>query len=90
MSPQAIARLVGIGLLIFVAVLVAASGTYVVQPGYRGRRGDPGGECRPAFKPDGFGLKLPLMTTIHPVSIRQPNGRGHGPSATRRTCSRSR
>jgi hypothetical protein len=33
MSPQGIARLIGVGILIFVIVLMAASGTYVVQPG---------------------------------------------------------
>ena len=36
MSPQGIARLVGVGILIFVVVIMASSGTYVVKPGYRG------------------------------------------------------
>ena len=36
MSPQGIARLVGIAILIFIVVLMASSGTYVVHPGYRG------------------------------------------------------
>ncbi len=70
MSPQTIARWVGIGLLVFVAVIMASSGTYVVQPGYRGVEVTLG-KVSPAFKPDGFGLKMPLVTTIHPVSIRQ-------------------
>ena len=36
MSPQNIARLIGVAILIFAVVIMAASGTYVVQPGYRG------------------------------------------------------
>lgn len=70
MSPQNIARLIGIGLLILVVVIMAASGTYVVQPGYRGVEVTMG-KVSPAFKPDGFGLKAPLITAIHSVSIRQ-------------------
>jgi len=70
MSPQAIARLVGGALLLFAVVIMAAAGTYVVQPGYRGVEVTMG-QVSPAFKPEGFGLKSPLITTIHPISIRQ-------------------
>ncbi len=70
MSPQTIARLIGVAILIFVVVIMAASGTYVVQPGYRGVQVTMG-RVSPAFKPEGFGLKAPLITAIHPVSIRQ-------------------
>jgi prohibitin 2 len=70
MSPQTIARFVGLGLSVLVIVLMASSGTYVVQPGFRGVAVTMG-KVSPAFKPDGFGLKAPLITVIHPVSIRQ-------------------
>lgn len=70
MSPKGIARLVGVGILIFVVVLMASSGTYVVQPGYRGVQVTMG-QVSPQFKPEGFGLKTPLVTTIIPISIRQ-------------------
>ena len=70
MSPQAVARLIGIGVLIFVAVIMASSGTYVVQPGFRGVQVTMG-KVSPVFKPEGFGLKSPFITTIHSVSIRQ-------------------
>ena len=70
MSPQGIARTVGIGLLIFCAVIMASSGTYVVQPGFRGVEVTMG-KVSPAFKPEGLGLKAPIVTVIHPVSIRQ-------------------
>src|SRR2546426_5592694 len=70
MSPRTLARLIGIALLIFVLVIMAAAGTYVVHPGYRGVEVTMG-KVSPAFKPEGFGLKTPLITTIHPVSVRQ-------------------
>lgn len=70
MSPQAVARLIGLAILVFCVVIMAASGTYVVQPGYRGVQVTMG-RVSPAFKPEGFGLKAPFVTTIHPISIRQ-------------------
>jgi len=70
MSPQTIARIVGGALLVFAIVIMAAAGTYVVQPGYRGVEVTMG-QVSPAFKPDGFGLKAPFVTVITPISIRQ-------------------
>jgi len=70
MSPQTLARLIGIAILIFVVIIMASSGTYVVRPGYRGVEVTMG-KVSAAFKPEGFGLKMPLATEVHPVSIRQ-------------------
>lgn len=70
MSPQGIARLVGVGLLIFVVIIMASSGTYVVKPGYRGVEVTMG-KVSAAFKPEGFGMKPPFITTITEVSVRQ-------------------
>lgn len=70
MSPQAIARLVGVGILIFVVIIMASSGTYVVQPGHRGVEVTMG-KVSTAFKPEGFGLKAPFITAIYPLSVRQ-------------------
>ena len=70
MSPQAIARLVGIAIVIFVVLIMAASGTYVVQPGHRGVEVTMG-KVSTTFKPEGFGLKAPFITAIYPLSIRQ-------------------
>ena len=70
MSPKGIARLIGVGILVFIVILMAAAGTFVVQPGYRGVQVTMG-KVSPQFKPEGFGLKSPLVTTIVPVSIRQ-------------------
>jgi prohibitin 2 len=70
MSPQATARLIGIAILIFIVIIMASSGTYVIQPGYRGVEVTLG-KVSPAFKPEGFGFKAPFITKIYPVSIRQ-------------------
>ena len=70
MNPRNVARLIGVAILIFVVVIMAASGTYVVHPGYRGVEVTMG-KVSTAFKPEGFGLKAPLVTTIHPISVRQ-------------------
>ncbi len=70
MSPSAIARLIGVAILIFALIIMAAAGTYVVHPGYRGVEVTMG-KVSPAFKPEGFGLKSPFVTAIHPISIRQ-------------------
>jgi prohibitin 2 len=70
MSPQGIAKLIGVGLLIFCAVVMASSGTYVVKPGYRGVEVTMG-KVSSAFKPEGFGLKAPFVTSIDQISIRQ-------------------
>jgi prohibitin 2 len=56
--------------LAVVIIIMASAGTYVVQPGYRGVEVTMG-SVSPAFKPDGFGLKAPFLTSITPISVRQ-------------------
>lgn len=70
MNKQTTARLIGVALLIFVAIIVSSAGTYVVDPGYRGVEVTMG-KVSSAFKPDGFGFKAPFITSITPVSVRQ-------------------
>ncbi|MDP2137242.1 MAG: prohibitin family protein [Candidatus Didemnitutus sp.] len=70
MPTKGIAGLVGGALLIFVVIIAVASGTYVVEPGHRGVEVMLG-RVTPGFKPEGFGLKLPFVTTIAPQLIRQ-------------------
>ena len=57
-------------MILFVVVVIAASGTSVIQPGFRGVRVTLG-DVSPVFQPEGFALKTPLVTEIHPVSVRQ-------------------
>jgi prohibitin 2 len=70
MQTKAIVQLIGIALLFFAVIIVLATGSYVVQPGYRGVEVTMG-KVSPVFKPEGFGFKMPLITTIVPVTIRQ-------------------
>jgi prohibitin 2 len=70
MSPQFIARSIGIALVVFVIVVMIASGTYVIHPGHRGVEVTLG-RVSPVFKPEGFGFKMPLVTRIYPITIRQ-------------------
>jgi prohibitin 2 len=70
MSASTVARLIGIAVLIFVAVIVISSSSYVVEPGSRGVEVTLG-QVSPIFKPQGFGFKKPFITTIVPVLIKQ-------------------
>jgi prohibitin 2 len=70
MSSRAITSLAAVAIIVIFAALMAFSGTYVIQPGHRGVEVTLG-RVSPAFKPEGFGLKPPLITRIHPMSIRQ-------------------
>ncbi len=63
-------RIVGIGILVFVVIVLATSGTYIVQPGHRGVAVTLG-KVSPGFKPEGFGFKQPFITHIQPMSVRQ-------------------
>lgn len=70
MSPSTVAKLIGIAIIIFIAVIVISGGTYVVEPGYRGIEVTLG-QVSPIFRPQGFGFKKPFVTTIVPVMIKQ-------------------
>lgn len=70
MPPQTIARLIAGAILVFILILAGASATYVVEPGYRGVQVTLG-RVAPSFKPEGFGLKLPFVSTVIPRPVRQ-------------------
>src|SRR5436190_13264725 len=70
MSPRTLTWLIGGAVVIFVLVMSASSATYVVQPGYRGVQVTLG-KVSTVFKREGFGFKLPFITTVAPQSIRQ-------------------
>ena len=69
-NPRSLSRWIGAAILVFVVILLAASGTYVVQPGTRGVAVTLG-NVDPVFKREGFGFKQPFVTTIRALSIRQ-------------------
>lgn len=70
MSAQNVARLIGVGILIFVIILMATSGTYMVPPGYRGVEVTMG-RVTPIPKKEGFGFKMPVITHVERISVRQ-------------------
>jgi prohibitin 2 len=63
-------RWIGIGLLIFTLVIVAAASSYVVEPGTRGIKVTLG-KAQAGFLPEGFGTKAPFITSIVEVKVRQ-------------------
>lgn len=70
MTPNQINRLLGVGALVFLAVLLSSSATYLVEPGTRGIKVTLG-KASDQFLPQGFGLKAPMITRIVPVNIQQ-------------------
>ena len=70
MRAQSLATLIGVAIVIFVVIILGSTGSYVVDPGFRGVEVTLG-KVSPVFKPEGFGYKTPLITTIVPVTIRQ-------------------
>lgn len=70
MNPKTVLGLIVGAFVIFVLILAASSATYVVEPGHRGVEVTLG-KVSPAFKPEGFGMKLPFVTQIAPLLIRQ-------------------
>jgi len=62
--------LIGGAVLILVLVTVGAQAIYIVQPGYRGVQVTLG-KVAPDFKPEGFGFKMPFVSHIVSISIRQ-------------------
>ncbi len=52
-----------------VAILLLGS-TFIIPPGHRGVLVTMG-KVSPVFAPEGLGFKLPLVTTVVPVSVRQ-------------------
>lgn len=70
MRTQNTAQIIGVAIIIFIVIIVAATSSYVVQPGNRGVEVTLG-KVSPGFKPEGFGFKTPFITTIVPVTIKQ-------------------
>lgn len=70
MTPQALQKLIGVGLIVFVLVIFGSQSTYVVEPGHRGVRVTLG-KASDLFVAEGLTFKLPLVTEIHQISIRQ-------------------
>jgi prohibitin 2 len=69
MNPH-FGKLVGIGIFILVLVIAGSQATFVVEPGFRGVEVTLG-KVSDQFKPEGFGTKVPFITHIINVPVRQ-------------------
>lgn len=69
-NPKAFSNYLGIALGIFVFVILAAGATFTIPPGHRGVLVTMG-KVTPIFAPEGFGMKMPFVTTVIPISVRQ-------------------
>lgn len=69
-DAKSLQKAIAVAMTIFVAVVLASAGTYIIPPGHRGVLVTMG-KVAPLFSPEGFGLKAPFITTVIPVSIRQ-------------------
>jgi prohibitin 2 len=70
MNPSHLARIILVGVLVFVLVIASSTATYVVQPGTRGIKVTLG-KAADKFLPEGFGFKTPFVTSIVAVNVRQ-------------------
>lgn len=70
MQPQHINRVLGVAIILFIALLLSSSSTYLVEPGTRGIKVTLG-KTADQFLPEGFGFKAPFITRLVPVNIQQ-------------------
>lgn len=63
-------KFIKIGFVIIVAVVMATGGTFIIPPGHRGVLVTMG-KVSPVFAPEGLGFKMPFVTTVVPISVRQ-------------------
>ena len=70
MNPNFTAKLIGAAVLLLLGTIIASTATYVVDPGTRGIKVTLG-KASDQFLPTGFGFRVPLVTTIVPVNVRQ-------------------
>ena len=70
MNQEFLPRIIGVGVLVFILVVASSTATYVVEPGTRGIKVTLG-KAADQFLPEGFGFRMPFMTSIVPVNVRQ-------------------
>ena len=68
--PAFLPKLLAAAVVLFALAVLAGASSYIIPPGHRGVKVTLG-KAADQFLPEGFGLKLPLVTRIVPVSVRQ-------------------
>lgn len=61
---------VTVGITLFAVVVLIFSSSYIIPPGHRGVLVTMG-KVSAVFAPEGLGFKLPFVTTVVPISVRQ-------------------
>jgi prohibitin 2 len=70
MNPTLFPKLVGAAALFFILLLLSTATTYVIEPGTRGLKVTLG-KTADNFIPEGFGFKMPFVTSIVTVNVQQ-------------------
>ena len=63
-------KFITMGLLVLALVILIFGGTFIIPPGHRGVLVTMG-KVSEVFAPEGLGFKLPMVTTVIPISVRQ-------------------
>ncbi len=63
-------RPIAIGAAVLVLVIALMNATFVIPPGHRGVLVTLG-KVSPVFAPEGLGFKIPFLTSVIPISVRQ-------------------
>src|SRR5690242_11743620 len=73
---RSLSSIIAIGVVLFFAILLSTSTSYVVEPGTRGIKVTLG-KATEQFLPAGFGFKTPFITTVVPINVRQKTQQVH-------------
>lgn len=68
--PPFLPKLIAVGIVISALALLGAASSYIIEPGTRGVKITLG-KAADRFLPEGFGLRMPFVTQIVPVTIKQ-------------------
>jgi prohibitin 2 len=63
-------KLIGMAVILFLALIAVSAASYVIEPGTRGLKVTLG-KTSDQFLPEGFGLKMPFLSSIVRVNIQQ-------------------
>ncbi len=69
-SSKHLHKYVGIAVAIFLVIVLLTGATFVIPPGHRGVLVTMG-KVSPVFAPEGLGFKMPFITSVIPISVRQ-------------------
>ena len=63
-------KIITVGLSVLALIVLAVAGSFIIPPGHRGVLVTMG-KVSPVFAPEGLGFKIPFITAVVPISVRQ-------------------